>query len=244
MFGEIRNAQGEQLDYSFHKGEKGSKNIVVLGHGVTGNKDRPFIVSLAEGLAAAGISALRISFSGNGDSDGEFTDSTLSKEVDDLGAVLNALNGYTICYVGHSMGGAVGVLRASTDHRIKSLVSLAGMVHTKAFAQTEFGDVTPDEGFMWDEPACPLSQAYMDDLAQIDTIVDHAPQITVPWLFVHGTEDDVVPIQDTYDIFARANDPKQLIEIEDADHVFSEHAPVMVEKVVNWIKAQVHHSNS
>ena len=177
MFGEIRNRHGEQLDYTFHEGEEGSKNIVVIGHGVTGNKDRPFVVALGEGLAAAGIPALRFSFSGNGTSEGNFTDSTISKEVEDLGAVLDHLKGYAVCYVGHSMGGAVGVLRASEDDRIQLLISLAGMVHTKAFAQREFGDVTPDEGFMWDEPDCPLSQAYMDDLTQINTVVDLAPQI-------------------------------------------------------------------
>jgi predicted alpha/beta-hydrolase family hydrolase len=61
MFGEIKNPQGERLDYSFHPGQAGSKNIVILGHGVTGNKDRPFIVALAEGLAATGVATLRVS---------------------------------------------------------------------------------------------------------------------------------------------------------------------------------------
>ena len=239
MFGEIKNRHGEQLDYTFHEGEKGSKNIVVLGHGVTGNKDRPFVVALGEGLAAAGIPALRFSFSGNGTSEGNFTDSTISKEVDDLGAVLDHLNEYTVCYVGHSMGGAVGVLHASEDKRIQLLVSLAGMVHTKAFAQREFGDVTPDEGFMWDEPDCPLSQAYMDDLTQINTVVDLSPQITIPWLLVHGDEDDIVPIKDSHDILAKANSQAQLITLEGANHVFSdEYTPVMVEKVIAWIKTQ------
>ena len=239
MFGEIKNRHGEQLDYTFHEGEKGSKNIVVLGHGVTGNKDRPFVVALGEGLAAAGIPALRFSFSGNGTSEGNFTDSTISKEVDDLGAVLDHLNEYTVCYVGHSMGGAVGVLRASEDKRIQLLVSLAGMVHTKAFAQREFGDVTPDEGFMWDEPDCPLSQAYMDDLTQINTVVDLSPQITTPWLLVHGDEDDIVPIKDSHDILAKANSQAQLVTLEGANHVFSdEYTPVMVEKVIAWIKTQ------
>ena len=239
MFGEIKNRHGEQLDYTFHEGEKGSKNIVVLGHGVTGNKDRPFVVALGEGLAAAGIPVLRFSFSGNGTSEGNFTDSTISKEVDDLGAVLDHLNEYTVCYVGHSMGGAVGVLRASEDKRIQLLVSLAGMVHTKAFAQREFGDVTPDEGFMWDEPDCPLSQAYMDDLTQINTVVDLSPQITIPWLLVHGDEDDIVPIKDSHDILAKANSQAQLVTLEGANHVFSdEYTPVMVEKVIAWIKTQ------
>ena len=244
MFGEIKNRHGEQLDYTFHEGEKESKSIVVLGHGVTGNKDRPFVVALGEGLAAADIPALRFSFSGNGTSEGKFTDSTISKEVDDLGAVLDHLNEYTVCYVGHSMGGAVGVLRASEDKRIQLLVSLAGMVHTKAFAQREFGDVTPDEGFMWDEPDCPLSQAYMDDLTQINTVVDLSPQITIPWLLVHGDEDDIVPIEDSHDILAKANSQAQLITLEGANHVFSdEYTPVMVEKVIAWIKMQLANLN-
>ncbi len=237
MFGEIKNKQGERLDYTFHAGSTAPKNIVVIGHGVTGNKDRPFVVALADGLARAGIASCRFSFSGNGASGGRFVDSTISKEVEDLDAVLNALDGHTVCYIGHSMGGAVGVLHASRKKRIKFLVSLAGMVHTKAFAQREFGMLTPDAGFMWDEPGCPLSKVYMDDMAKLDTVVDCAKQITVPWLLVHGTADDVVPIQDSYDIFAKANEPKQLIEIQGSNHVFGgEFTPVMVEKVVGWVK--------
>ncbi|MSR81531.1 MAG: alpha/beta fold hydrolase [Candidatus Latescibacteria bacterium] len=240
MFGTIRNAQGEKLDYTFHPGSAASKVIVVLGHGVTGNKDRAFVMALAEGLATAGIPALRFSFSGNGASEGRFVDSTITKEVADLGAVLDALKGHTLGYVGHSMGGAVGVLRASQDARIGFLVSLAGMVHTADFAQREFGMVTPGGSFMWDDESCPLSQAYMDDLTGIVSVVDHAPAIRVPWLLVHGNEDDVVPLQDSRDMLARANAPKELCEIPGAGHVFSgEATAVMVEKVVGWVKGQI-----
>jgi len=240
MFGNIKNASGENLDYTFHAGDKSSQHIVVLGHGVTGNKDRPFLVELADNLSNAGIPTIRFSFSGNGNSDGEFTQSTISKEIGDLASVLDVLDNLTICYVGHSMGGAVGVLSASQDNRIKLLVSLAGMVETKAFAQREFGDVTPDKGFMWDEPTCPLSQAYMDDLTQINTVVDCASKISIPWLLVHGTEDDVVPIEDSQKIYAQANEPKELLTIEDANHVFSDDSlSPMVEKVVDWIRDQL-----
>jgi len=238
MIGEIRNARGECLDYTFHPGASDA-HIVVLGHGVTGNKDRPHLIALAKGLVAAGIPALRLSFAGNGDSEGRFEDATISKEVEDLGAVLSALEDRTVCFAGHSMGGAVGVLRASRDPRICYLISLAGMVDTRGFAHREFADVTPDQGCMWDDPTCPLSRVYIDDMNQIDTVVDKASQITVPWLLVHGAEDDVVPTRDSHDIFARANEPKQLIEIPGADHVFSEEATsTMVEKVVTWITTQ------
>ena len=236
MFGTIRNPSGEMLDYTFHAGAEGSRHIAVLGHGVTGNKDRPFVVVLAERLAAAGIHALRFSFAGNGASEGRFAAATISKEVADLGAVLNALEGYSVCYIGHSMGGAVGVL--SRDERIRLLVSLAGMVHTRAFAEREFGEEVPDEGCMWDEPDCPLSRTYMDDMAQIDTVVERGAEIAVPWLLIHGSEDDVVPIADSHDILAQAGSNAELAVIDGADHVFSEHAQVMVEKVVGWLQEQ------
>lgn len=238
MKAEIRNIEGEKLDYTYHEPADGADraDVVVIGHGVTGNKDRPFVVALAEGLAAQGIPALRVSFSGNGDSEGRFEDSTISKEVEDLCCVLDALDDRNVAYVGHSMGGAVGVLRASKDTRIRALVSLAGMVHTRAFADREFGDVTPDEGCMWDEPTCPLSQAYIDDVTAIDSVVTRAASIQVPWLLVHGTEDDVVPIQDSLDIFERANEPKELVRIEGADHVFSEHTDEMVGPVCDWMR--------
>jgi pimeloyl-ACP methyl ester carboxylesterase len=240
MFGEIKNFQGERIDHTFHPGDANSKNLVLLGHGVTGNKDRPFLVTLAEGLAAAGINTLRFSFAGNGASGGQFTDAIISKEVADLGSVLDAYAGWNVGYIGHSMGGAVGVLRASQDARIRLLVSLAGMVRTAAFAQREFGMVKPGAGFMWDDEKCPLSQAYMDDLAAIGTVLDAAPKIKVPWLLVHGTEDDVVPIQDSKDILIRAGNDVKFVALQGSNHVFAgEHTTPMVATVVDWVKARL-----
>ena len=236
MLGDIKNKFGEKIDYTFHTGKKESDTIVVLGHGVTGNKDRPFVVTLAEELAKDGVNTLRFSFSGNGASGGRFVDSNISKEVEDLGAVLDNLSNARVGYIGHSMGAAVGVLRAARDPRIKFLVSLAGMVNTKDFAEREFGMVKPGEGFMWDDTNCPLSQAYMDDLRKIGSTVNEAPKIKVPWLLVHGTEDDVVPITDSREIFTKANKPKDLREIPGSNHVFAGAATQkMVEIVKNWI---------
>ena len=239
MFGEIRNTQGEKIDYSVHAGESRSDFVAIIGHGVTGNKDRPFVVALAEGLEAAGIPTLRMSFTGNGDSEGRFLDCTITKEAEDLGSVIDAVGDRKICYIGHSMGGAVGVKRTSSDSRIDALVSLAGMVHTQEFAQREFGEETPDEGCMWEEESCPLSSTYMNDMAALNSLVDLGEQINVPWLLVHGTEDDVVPIVDSRDILAKATNNPEFFDIAGADHVFSDDAlSVMVGKVVEWVKAQ------
>ena len=233
--GEIKNASGERLDYTLHPGSADCRQVVVIGHGVTGNKDRPLVIALAETLAANGIHALRFSFSGNGDSEGRFVDSCVSKEVDDLGSVLDALEDCDIAYAGHSMGAAVGVLRAFKDKRIQKLISLAGMVHTKAFAEREFGEETPDKGLMWEKSECPLSSTYMNDMAAIDSVQNLAASIQVPWLLVHGTEDDVVPLQDSLDIQTRQK--VELFQIEGADHVFDGDATLrMAAKVMQWVK--------
>lgn len=238
-FGEIRNSFQELLDYEVQSGSEGKKDLVILGHGVTGNKDRPLLKALADALEVAGIASMRLSFAGNGHSEGKFTDATISKEALDLKVVLDRVvsEGYRVAYVGHSMGGAVGVTVASEDPRIEALVSLAGMVYTKDFAKREFGDVRPDAGFMWDEPTCPLSSAYMDDLYQIDNLLSAGSKISVPMLLVHGTQDDVVPIKDSRDIYSKISSSRKLMEIEGADHVFSEAATEpMTETVVRWIR--------
>ena len=51
MLEEIKNNLDEKLDYRFQEGDKYPGHIVVIGHGVTGNKDRPFVVALVQGLA-------------------------------------------------------------------------------------------------------------------------------------------------------------------------------------------------
>ncbi len=231
----IRNRHGERLDFAYHPGAAESNTLVVIGHGVTGNHDRPLLITLAETLARAGIHALRFSFAGNGGSEGRFVDCTVSKEVEDLGGVLDALPGWHLGYAGHSMGAAVGVQRASTDRRIQFLISLAGMAHTAEFARREFGEVKPGAGLMWDKPECPLSQAYVDDMNRIGSVVEAARLVRVPWLFVHGTNDDVVPFQDSRDLLAVANEPKRLVELPAADHVFSDpEAANMARAVVAW----------
>ncbi len=238
MFDRIINAQGERLDCTFHPGAAGADEIVVIGHGVTGHKDRPFLVALAEGLAAAGVPALRVSWSGNGGSEGQFADATITKEVADLGAVLDALRGYAVTFAGHSMGGAVGVLRASEDQRIRRLISLAGMVHVRAFAERHFGQLTPGRDLMWGKPGCVLSAAYWEDLRRIGTVVDLAPLISVPWLFVHGSNDSIVPVHDTREALARARGPKKFVELAGCDHVWEpDGTRRMVEEVVRWCLA-------
>jgi len=234
---EIKNRHGERIDFSFEPGT--SEHIVVIGHGVTSHKDRPWLIALSDALRAAGIASLRFSFSGNGESEGRYEDSTITKEVEDLGSVLDALDGWRIAYAGHSMGGAVGLLRASVDPRIEAFVSLAGMVHVAKFMDFHFGHQTPGRDVMLGKPHCPLTEGFLSDAKAIDTLVDRGGEVAIAWLIVHGTDDDIVPLQDSLDIVAATDDPPELVTLDGVDHRYTGHEREMTDVVVPWLRRWV-----
>ena len=234
---QIFNSVGERLDVAFHHGNYLGA-MIVLGHGVTGNKDRPLLVAIAEGLAKKGWPCIRFSFSGNGDSQGKFEDSNITKEVDDLWSILNMVpQEKMIAYIGHSMGSAVGVKTASRGMAIQCLISLAGMVDTAGFVEREFGDVVPGKGFMWDEEDCPLSESYVNDLKEIGSVLSDAAKVDCPWLLIHGTADDVVSIEDSKQAFEAARCDKKFIEIPGAGHSFDDETyGLVVDRIDYWLK--------
>ncbi len=262
-FDVLRNSSGERLDFTFTpagtdatggdvphdetprppRGDNHRRSLVnprgvaVLGHGVTSHKDRPWMIAISDGLAGAGIASLRVSFAGNGASEGRFEDATLTKEVKDLGSVMDALveaGVSRIAYIGHSMGGAIGVLRAATDPRIGYLVSLAGMVHVHAFMQRCYGHLQPGM-LMNDKPECPWSQALEEDARRIGSVTPQAARIAVPWLLVHGDADELVPFDDALDARAAAGGRAELVTLPGVDHRFTGAVPAMVDAVVPWL---------
>ena len=64
MIDPLINSSGEQLDFEFRPGRSGASELVLIGHGVTANKDRPWLVALSDALSELEIASLRISFSG------------------------------------------------------------------------------------------------------------------------------------------------------------------------------------
>ncbi len=238
MIGPIHNSLGERLDHVFMPGRAGGRELVLVAHGVTSHHDRPYLVALGDALAAAGTASLRFSYSGNGASGGRYAETTITKEVADLGTVLDAATaaGYgPIGYAGHSMGAAVGVLRAATDPRIRALASLAGMVFVRGFCERHFAGLEPGRDMMFGRVGCPLSRAFLDDALAIDTVLPAARRIAVPWLLVHGDADELVPLADAEAARAATGGRAELVVLPATDHRFADRIDGMVAATAPWL---------
>jgi uncharacterized protein len=240
-FTTLTNHAGQRLEFAFHESPspRDPRHLVLIGHGLTANMNRPFLKALAESLAAGGFHALRWSWSGNGGSEGDFRDSCISREVEELRAIISQAGaaGFTVSYAGHSMGGAVGVITAAQDDRLRHLICLAPMVGTARFLEAEFGQVTPNAGCMWDEPSCPLSSTFVNDLRSIGSTLPAAEKLAVPMLIIHGQQDDLVPVDEAKALYHASlrEHSVSLVQL-DADHVFSgEFTAAMCRETVEWL---------
>ena len=229
------NQAGEKLEYHFHDAERDDV-LVVIGHGLTGHMERPLYRALAEALTESGWPVLRFSFSGHGNSEGQFEEMTLEKEIADLQAVLDQFKGTRkVAYIGHSLGAAVGALTAAKDDRINVLVSLAGIARPKAFYDQEFSDQEAGESVMWDEPTFPLSKAFRDSMQATESVIPAVRELKLTWLLIHGSEDDVVVPQQSEELYQAIKGKTKHLVYAGADHQFSGHEAELCESINDWL---------
>jgi dipeptidyl aminopeptidase/acylaminoacyl peptidase len=64
-------------------------------------------------------------------------------------------------------------------------------------------------------------------------------KIDFPKLFLHGSEDKVVPCEDSKKLYKKSHCSKRFVLIEGADHVFSKHKSLVIEETLKWLKELV-----
>jgi uncharacterized protein len=193
---------------------------VLLLHGFTGTHLEPhrLFALMARQLAAAGIAAYRFDFRGSGDSEGDFSEMTISRELEDARAALNLLrsrgeiDASRMGVLGLSMGGLVAALVAGIED-LKALclwapaapetvlTSFAGQPSARihgAFAAGFPGAEFPP-GIRFDASSGrmdfggnPVSKEFFLDAQTHDSLqaVKHHKGSS---LVVHGTNDPTVP---------------------------------------------------
>ncbi|PRY56033.1 alpha/beta hydrolase family protein [Glycomyces artemisiae] len=173
---------------------------VALCHGFGGNRAEfgYTFVRLAERLAARGVAACRFDFAGCGDSDGDFADLTVSDQVAQALAVLDALAAHPavdpdrLSLMGMSLGGLTAQL-AAAKRPVRSLAlwaPAAGAVAMGEEGAKRRADAIAEHGYD-DFGGLPVHQGFVDDAAGIDPFAA-AAAYPGPVLLAVGSEDFVL----------------------------------------------------
>ncbi|MFD0714854.1 alpha/beta hydrolase family protein [Paenibacillus sp. GCM10027626] len=227
--------------------------IVVICHGFIGNRmgtDRLF-VEAAERLLAEGYLVLRFDYGGCGESSGDYGSGGLDVLIEQTRTVLDYALGLDmvdpdrLTLLGHSLGGAVAVLTAARDNRVKSLILWAAVAHpymdirniisTKAVEEIEHTGKT--DHFHYE-----LTKRFTDSLIEYQPLTE-LRGYNGDVLLIHGTADHVVPVdycflyQKMFWLRKEGGCDKEVIL--QGDHTFSSKAARehVFEATVRWINA-------
>ncbi|WP_262380903.1 alpha/beta hydrolase [Bacillus infantis] len=178
--------------------------LVIICHGFTGSRigvDRLF-VKTSNRLTADGYLVLRFDYEGCGESPGEYGETGLPDLLEqtlsavDFAMKLEYADPHSISLIGHSLGGAVAVLAAAKDDRIRKLiiwsasakpyqdiVSIVGSEKIKAL----------DKGASLDYLGYQLTEKYFSSLKRYEPL-DELAAYRSDVLIVHGTADQDIPV--------------------------------------------------
>lgn len=191
---------------------------VLLCHGFTGHKseDGRLFVRLARALAGDGIASFRFDFRGSGDSDGDFADLTLERELEDARAALDRLAGAPgidaarLAVLGLSLGSTVACLLAGERAGLAGLVLWATVAHPGELFRPEPGSEP--------RPGWRVGRAFYTSCATADPLGALA-RYGGPLLCVHGTR-DYVPRSWAEAARDTSRHPASRLQLVDGEHTF------------------------
>jgi putative redox protein len=223
------NAQGQMLAGRLDAPANGQPRAYALyAHCFTCGKEVRAAVNISRALAREGIATLRFDFTGLGESEGAFADTTLTSNVSDLVAAAAFLEkDYAApkILVGHSLGGAA-VLEAA--HLIPSSVAVATIAapanpeHVAGLlgAARETIENEGEADVVLVGRKFHFKKAFLDDLAH-HPWRDNLRTLRKALLVFHSPTDQTVDISNAADIFMAALHPKSFVSLNGADHLLT-----------------------
>jgi len=142
-----------------------------------------------------------------------------------------------IFLVGHSMGAWASIVTTAQDERVKGAVAIAGGVTATEASDRTNAHLTNliEQKFLKGVTVKELLRDWKTmgtELAAQDWVGAIAPR---PLLVVGGQLDATVPPERVKAVFAKAKEPKKLVMVEGADHVFTRKRKELVQIVIDWL---------
>jgi uncharacterized protein len=166
---------------------------MVFFHGNGGN--RYTAADLAAPMRRDDVDLIVASYRGYGDNPGEPSEDGLHRDAAAFVRLAKGTRPAKLYLFGFSLGGAVA-MHAANEFRPDGLITLGAFSSLKSVAPPLVRPLVPDE---------------FDNLAEVE-------RLETPWLLLHGTADETVPLREAEKLRKAAGEKAQLIRLTGAPH--------------------------
>jgi putative redox protein len=237
------NKQGEKLSATLDLPETTIRGYAVFAHCFTCSRNIVTTARIAGALAQHGIAVLRFDFTGLGESEGDFAETNLSTNIDDVISAIGFMREHfapPALLIGHSLGASAVIAAATQDPDVRAVVTLSAPDdpgHLLQLLKRHLADIETRGQAMVEIGG----QQFAITRQFIDDINKHAgqkqmAQLNKPVLILHAVDDELTSIDHAHRLFEQAEQPKSLVSLHGANHLFShqENADVIASIIANW----------
>jgi uncharacterized protein len=271
---QIKQKNGRDIDVDTYfidtDRTKNNDRLMIFAHGFKGFKNWGGFPYMLSRIAEKGYLTAGFNFTYNGVEESNpmeftrldlFAENTISKELADLNSVIDYF--YTnsdsfniskekIVLIGHSRGGGVSIIQSSEDKRIKSLITLASISgfdrysaeHKRKWKENGFFEVLNSRT----NQMMRLNSTLLEDIEMNRdrfNISKSVSKIKIPFLIIHGREDQSVKFTEAGEIYKHSNkETTEIFPVEHTGHTFGVVHPfsgttkafeAVIEKIISFL---------
>ncbi len=203
----------------------------LFAHCFTCNRNLNAVRRISQEMSDHGLAVLQFDFTGLGDSEGDFSETGFSSNVDDLVAAARYLETHhqaVQVLIGHSLGGAAVLKAAGSIPSCRAVVTIGAPADPKHVAHLiedarETIEHTGQATVTLAGRSFLIRKQFLDDLEE--TRMDETIRgLRRALLVCHSPIDQTVGIENAARIFQAALHPKSFLSLDKADHLLSNEA--------------------
>jgi len=223
----FESESGHALAGALDMPEGAPRAYALFAHCFTCGKGLTAIRRLSEQLTAEGIALLRFDFTGLGESEGEFADTTFYSNLLDLRAAAAYLareHEPPAALIGHSLGGAAVLAVASSIESVRCVATIgapADPAHVSHLLEGAEFDERGRAEVRIAGRSFTIGREFIEDLDRQD-LPARVSSLGVPLLIFHSPVDAVVGIENAERLFKAAKHPRSFVSLGRADHLLSD----------------------
>lgn len=227
---EFSNSEGHSLSGIIDFPVDGKPKIFALfAHCFTCSKNLKSVTNISRALISQGIAVLRFDFTGLGQSEGDFSESNFSSNLEDLVSACRFLSSEYDApqlMIGHSLGGTAVLYASLTMQDVRAVVTIgspAEAEHVQHLLSQNIEELKKNGEAEVNIGGRPfkIKEQFLKDIQQSGGVAS-IKDLNKALLIIHSPQDKIVGIENAAEIYQSAMHPKSFVSLDGADHLMSD----------------------